>query len=296
MFKAGGRWRALAAVVVLAAGAAACGDGGDDAEDIGAPDDNGAASATLEVTATDHAFDHAAEVAGGAVTIEAANEGEEDHVFIVQRIEDGKTFDEIKDLLADPEAEPPVSTVFGVAAMSPQASTRVTGVLEPGNYFFICPIPGADGVPHFAKGMLSPFTVTDGEGDNELGDAETSISGVEFSFRDVPEEFEAGEVDIEFTNEGVEEHELNLAALEPGKTIDDVIAFYEAPPGASGPQPMRTLGGGLIGAGVREPVVATYTFEAGKEYVFVCQVPDFSDGPPVPHAVKGMHSELLAVE
>lgn len=284
----------LPLLVLLLLAAAACGDDDDGVEPTAR--EGAGEPTTLEVTASDFAFEHPATVPAGPVTVNASNNGEQDHVAILQRIKDGKTFDEVKDVLADPDVEAPVDTVFGVAALSPGSSGNSTFVLSAGNYVFICPIPDrADGAPHFTKGMLSPLTVVEGDG-GELPEADVTVTGHDFAFAGVPTDLEAGEMTVEFKNEGEQEHELNLVELEGSATVDDVAEFFLAPPGQGGAPPMRQLGGALIGAGVRAPAVTTYRLEAGKRYAFICGVPDFSSEPPTPHVAKGMRSQEFKVE
>lgn len=61
-----------------------------------------------------------------------------------------------------PEAAgpPPFTAITGVAPMNPGQVNYVETTLDAGDYFAICFIPDpATGAPHFALGMLMPFTV-----------------------------------------------------------------------------------------------------------------------------------------
>jgi len=97
----------------------------------------------------------------GTYVFSMKNAGKEAHLFSLARVKDGvtKTVDEI---LAESTNGPPpdVEDVPGAVFAPPGADG--SGVLElpkPGRYIYVCPIPGADGVPHLAKGMKGEVTV-----------------------------------------------------------------------------------------------------------------------------------------
>lgn len=112
------------------------------------------------------------ETTPGVHTWEVTNVGEQLHQFLVHRQADGVTFADVEAILAAeatpatptdaaaPEGPPPFVMVGGAAPMSPGAVNYSILELEAGNYFAICFIPDpASGAPHFAIGMLMPFTV-----------------------------------------------------------------------------------------------------------------------------------------
>ena len=107
-------------------------------------------------------------------------------------------------------------------------------------------------------------------------------------------ELSAGEHVLEFQNVGKQEHELNLVELLPNTTVNDVVDFYSAPPGQGGEPPMIRLGGAIAQPGLT--AAARFTVEEGKQYAFICAVPDFTESPPIPHIVKGMLSSAFTVE
>lgn len=103
---------------------------------------------------------------------EVTNVGEQLHQFLVHRQADGVTFADVEAILAAEatpatpadaaasEGPPPFVMVGGAAPMSPGAVNYSILELEAGDYFAICFIPDpASGAPHFAIGMLMPFTV-----------------------------------------------------------------------------------------------------------------------------------------
>jgi hypothetical protein len=121
-----------------------------------------------------------------------------------------------------------------------------TQTLPAGNYAFVCLIPVSDGIPHAAKGMVAPFTVT--EPPAEAAAAPTSDGQIitnEYSFT-VPPSF-SGKGTFEIFNKGQQNHEMAVYKIADGKTLADVQAFLARP---SLPRPAarhsfgRHLGGG----------------------------------------------------
>ncbi len=117
-------------------------------------------------------------VAPGRHVWEVVNVGEQLHQFLVMRQEPGVTFDQVLAILqpapaATPgtltEATPEVAAAAGpepwkiIGGAAPMSSGQTTWSvldLEAGEHFAICFIPDpATGAPHFALGMLMPFTV-----------------------------------------------------------------------------------------------------------------------------------------
>ena len=103
--------------------------------------------------------------------------GEQVHELLIMRQAPGVSFDDVQAMLeAVPEATPetlaeatprrqrqpapPFVIVAGVAPMSPGQTNWMVLDLEAGEHFAICFLPDpATGAPHFALGMIMPFTV-----------------------------------------------------------------------------------------------------------------------------------------
>jgi hypothetical protein len=89
--------------------------------------------------------------------------------------------------------------------------------LEPGNYAMICFIPGADGIPHVAKGMVRPLTVTPGSGTTAAPpEAEVVMKLVDYDFQ-LSKPIPAGRHTIRIENAGPQEHEVAIVKLDRGK-------------------------------------------------------------------------------
>ena len=94
--------------------------------------------------------------------------GKQLHELVLNRIAPGATFEKIveilkatpPDSLGAPAGPPPFTAVAGVAPMSPGETNWAVLDLEPADYFAICFVPDIKtGKPHFALGMIMPFTV-----------------------------------------------------------------------------------------------------------------------------------------
>lgn len=280
----------------------ACGgDDNDDAGDTatesatsGGDEGEGEPDAIVAVTAKEaegkYSFEAPESVAAGIVTIELTNGGAEPHQAAFIKIDDGHTFDELGAALGASETGALPEWAHGaggsVIASPGGGTSNLTQAMEAGSYALICVIPGPDGKPHAANGMVQPFTVEEAEGEaGELPEADTTIVAKDFEF-EVPE-LEAGELTLGLENAGPSEHEIVIFGMQPGKKAADVVAFFS--PGATpGPPPFTVLVGGLApietgGAGVTE------TNLAAGDYSLLCFV-TAPDGQP--HFALGMTADF----
>ena len=271
------------ALLMVAALFGACGKNDNPSLDNATP-----AAASINVTAKDFAFaDAPATVAVDSLAkLTVKNEGTEPHEAATLKIVDGKTVDDVKAFLSSqsPSGPPPFSLLGGVTATAPGTSASITQAMPAGSYAFICYVAGADHVPHFAKGMLTGFTVT--------GNSTTSLplpdgvnaTGKEYQF-DLPA-LKAGTTTIRFRNIGTEDHVLGVAKVADGKTADDAKAWLLS---ESGPPPMTPLGGPAAGPGGSN----SFQLKLSKgTYVFYCPVPVQNNPALGPHLAKGMFQAI----
>lgn len=99
-------------------------------------------------------------------TYRVTNQGAELHELNILQLVGSATADEAVDFLLDPDAAggpPPFTSIGGTQALMPGGvgSQSVLLDLPPGQYAFVCFVPGADGIPHVAKGMVTQVTVED---------------------------------------------------------------------------------------------------------------------------------------
>jgi hypothetical protein len=114
-------------------------------------------AATVTVRMLDFAFAGPAEWAQGDHLVRAANDGAQDHLFILHRLNDGVTLKQWMD------AEKPgqlSQRVGGLARTSPGQVAYFPATLSPGTYVLVCLIPDpASGKPHVELGMFREIRV-----------------------------------------------------------------------------------------------------------------------------------------
>jgi hypothetical protein len=154
-------------------------------------------------------------------------------------------------------------------------------VMEPGNYAVVCFVEGPDHVPHMAKGMMKPLTVTASPTANMTEPAsDVTLTLSDYTFA-LSKPLVAGKQMIKVENNATQEHEVVLVQLAPGKTIEDVGKWVM---NMQGPPPGKPIGG--------IPGFATghrSFFEADLapgDYGMICFIPDAKDGKP--HFTHGM--------
>ena len=243
---------------------------------------------TVAIDGSDFAYDGVpAEIPAGQVAVELTNTGAEEHQATILQIPAGQTTEEYLAAAAASGGIPDGSEFFGGPnGVEPGATNSATTVLDAGDYVFICFIPSpSDGIPHAAKGMVAPFTVTEGEGPAELAEEDQQIDLIDYSF-DIPDDFDPS-APVTVRNAGEEAHELVAYKVADGSTYDDALAVLTTPPGsgAAPPDPFPIAGGSGVAA--MSPGVANDTDLGMTEgtYVLICFLPD-ADG--IPHFAKGM--------
>jgi hypothetical protein len=263
-------------------------------------------------SAKEYAFDGPVEIAAGVSKLTMQNVGMMDHHFMLLKFADGKT-------MADfgPAMEQGLGglatlgvAVGGPGSASPGENSSVLMDLVEGNYVAMCLIPDDDGIPHAAKGMVLPITVTAAATPTAQValTADATVTLTEFHFMGIPETSAAGPQLWEITNTGTQLHEMGIAKLAPGVTFEMVQAMLMsteatpaadmaamatpdaatndmATPAAAG-APFTSIGG----AAPMSPGTSlwyTADLDAG-DYFAICFVPDSESGAP--HFVLGMIS------
>ncbi len=241
--------------------------------------------ARLTIIARDFAYDLPAQIEAGLTTITLKNEGAEPHHAQFARVNDDVSDEQMMAALQQgvEAAMPLVTFPGGPAVVPPGKSTEVTIDLTPGRYIVLCLVPGHDGAPHVAKGMIAMTKVVASTARPATPPkSDLTITMQDFSFT-MPETLKAGPQVWQIVNKGPQPHEIALIKLAEGKTIDDVMDWMHHP---MGPPPYEDAGGmqGLTAGG-------TGYFHVDLKpgvYVALCHIPD-------PHTGKA-HEELGMVK
>ncbi|HEX3160110.1 MAG TPA: hypothetical protein VHQ45_16435 [Gemmatimonadaceae bacterium] len=251
------------------------------------------AANVVTIDATDFAFAAPDTVPAGLTTIRlVTSPGREMHHATLVKLTGGKTF---ADFAAAMKAGTHPMWALPVGGPNPPAPGGVAEVvqsLEPGDYAIVCYVPSADGVPHFAKGMIRALTVVDNgaaAGNGSVAAAELPAADIimtlsDYAFEtDVP--LTAGKHVIRVETKAAQPHEVVLAELAPGKTVQDLVAWMEK---QEGPPPGKPIGGV---AGLMPGTAAVFPVDlAPGEYAMICFIPDAKDGKP--HFVHGMMKQV----
>lgn len=234
----------------------------------------------LSVTANDFTFEAPDTVPAGFARVKLTNQGAEPHHIIFVRLDSGHVVGELLQSMSGEKIPSWAVMLGGPNAPMPGATTETVVELTPGNYAVLCAIPSADGMPHVAKGMVRPLTVTAPEGETAAPSADIVITLTDFAFN-ASTPITPGPHVLRVDNTAEQPHELVMVKLEPGRTIQEFAAWAEKP---QGPPPGALIGGTSPQAkGVTNYVIADF---APGDYGFICFIPDATDGKL--HLVHGM--------
>jgi len=241
----------------------------------------------MTIVATDYKFDAPDSVPAGMTTVHLVDNGSEMHHVAFVRLNDGKTMADVATAMKNQGPMPMWAVDHGGVNPSHPGGgmSSATQMLEPGNYALICFIPSADGVPHFAKGMVRPLTVTastDASAPAPTADIVMTLNDYTFT---TSKPITAGKHTIQIKNAGSQSHELVLARMVPGKKAADFPAWVDK---MVGPPPAELIGGvPAMAKGTDAYITADFT---PGDYGFICFIPDAKDGKP--HFVHGMVQDV----
>src|SRR5690606_29616174 len=142
-------------------------------------------------------------------------QGEFAHQFLLAKLDDGKTIDDVNASIEAGEATPEWVNMYGGILSEPDASTSYIVHLTPGNYVYFSFWSEEDtDPPDVARGMIGTLIVT-GEaamGAGEAGEADLTITMQDFAFA-LSGPAQAGEQVIQIDNQGQETHHLVIFRL-----------------------------------------------------------------------------------
>lgn len=272
----------------------------------------------VAITAKDFSFDVPAQVPAGLVDVTMTNDGPDVHHAQIVRLNDGVTFDQLKSTLDTNEgaAFAMVSFQGGPGVVVPGSSQEVLLNLDkPGTYALICFVAGADGVPHFMKGMIQSFEITGPEAQPQEPESDLTITMKDFSYN-MPDQVMAGRHVWKITNDGPQPHEYALFKLAPGVSAEQAVAILggSAAPAAATPMAGMTMATPVASPAAATPVAGGAPFmpDGGMQaldsglsgwlvvnltpgnYLIVCNVPDPATGKP--HFELGMWKGFTVIE
>jgi len=245
----------------------------------------------VTITTSEYAFGMPDTIPAGLTTFRLVNRGKELHHASLVRLRDGKTVADFQAGLAaamQSHTPPPSWMTFagGPNAVTLGDTGVATETLEPGSYVFVCWIPSLDGVPHVMKGMMHPLAVGPAVTPPTAEPAaDLTIKLTDYDF-ELSRPLTAGKHVVRVENTGAQAHEVVIAALTPGKTLKDFIAWEQG--GEKGPLPTGAWVGGVTTIEVGAHPQFRTTIAPGS-YLRLCFWPDAKDGQP--HLMQRMGNE-----
>jgi hypothetical protein len=120
-----------------------------------------APTSDITVTEVDFAFAPSAPFTAGHHVVKVVNNGTQPHEMVVIQLAPGKTMDDLAKWGQTYAGPPPGSTLGGAAPMMPGQVEYIPLDLTAGNYALLCfVVDPASHMPHLAKGMALPFTIS----------------------------------------------------------------------------------------------------------------------------------------
>ena len=250
--------------------------------------------ATVEVVGMDYAFRAPATLAAGPVTFRFRNEGKKAHEFNIFLLKPGVTIDQIIAAgKADKPQMPMIEGAVGVLFADPGSSapSGLTVNLVPGRtYGVICIFRDSTGTPrHYEMGMYSVIRVTGSAVQARI--TADSVVAVDYAFAKYPREISSGLRTIAFRNGGKHRHEIHVALLKKGVTLDSVVAV-DKHDGDVEPLFEKNGGLGVLHAMPGQTALGglSIDFLPGREYLIDCSFSDDEKSPP--HYKLGMYGSI----
>lgn len=252
-----------------------------------------AASAGVEVVGLDYAFNMPRELPPGRTTFRFVNRGKRRHEFNIVLLKPGTTIEQyVTAANADQPVSPLVDGPVGVLFAGPggaSAAALSTELLAGRTYAVVCIFRDTAKAPrHHALGMYAAIHVTSAKPAPTTPIRVDTITGLDYAFR-YPRTLAPGVHYFAFVNAGKQRHEVALALLKAGVTIEKVLAVEKADGDVDA---LFDQDLGLLHArGGTTPLgLLRVELLAGRDYAFECGFSDTPTSPP--HAALGMYGSL----
>jgi hypothetical protein len=244
----------------------------------------------VQIQAADYAFTAPDTIPGGLTRIRLSNTGKEEHHAQLARLNNGVTLPQFQEAMKKGEAAIFALVAFqgGAGGVPPGGKSSGISDLPPGQYLVLCFVPSTDGVPHLAKGMIKPLTVTAKPAQQPASPKAQAVQLNDFSFSGQAASYSAGAVTLEGINKGKQVHELIAIKIRDGLPPEQLRQMLSGPSPAGGPPPGPppfTFAGGMQAVMPEQNGYGEFNFQPGQ-YAFICFVPDPSSGTP--HVALGM--------
>lgn len=166
----------------------------------------------------------------GLTTITFSNQGHVAHEMRLSRLKNGATLQQFKTLVTgtDPGGELKAQALIidsnaqlsGPSILGPGMSETVVMPLVAGHYIVACFLPGKNGVPHLAMGMVDGFTVNDSGSEAAVPTTDGTVTLTDHGIT-VPSGFH-GDGTFEIANKGSKQHDFSIAKL----TDQPLVSYF----------------------------------------------------------------------
>ncbi|MEO8334788.1 MAG: hypothetical protein ABI664_07440 [bacterium] len=251
------------------------------------------AARDVKIVALDYAFRAPSELPAGRTTFHFVNEGKVAHELNIVLLKQGAT---IQQFMAAANANKPVAPmvdatvgVLFAAARSKSASELSTELMPGRTYAVRCIFKdSATAPPHERLGMYTTIHIAAGVPAVASVLPVDTIVGMDYAFR-YAHTLNPGPHYLAFVNAGKQRHELSLALLKKGVTIQRVLAVAKAD-GDVDALFDESLGVLHSPAGTSPVGLLKVHLLPGREYMIACE---FSDSPKAPpHVALGMFGSI----
>ena len=208
----------------------------------------------------------------GTAEITLKNEAKGGNDLQLIRVEGEHSAEEVVEGLGKASSGKPFPDWFfaggGIGGTKPGESGSATQVLQPGTYYAL----STEGRPDTKS--VATIEVSGEESDDELPEADATVTAAEYGFQS--EELPSGAVEIDFENDGAQPHHLVASKLIGDSTVADVERFFKT---EKGKPPLRREGEATAVVEGGEGQAVTFNLEPGR-YAFYCFISDRQGGPP----------------
>jgi hypothetical protein len=246
----------------------------------------------IEVVGLDYAFMMPSQLQAGRTTFRFRNAGRKPHEFNIVMLNPRFTIDQF--IKAGKEGKPRQAMIDGAVGVlfaepgKTSSATLTTDLVAGRQYAVQCIFRDTvNGPQHFAMGMYKLIRVKGGANESPPAPAD-SVIAVDYAFK-YPRELAAGRHSLAFRNEGKQRHEINIALLKVGVSLDSVRAVDKR---GGDVFPLFEEGIGVLHSRGGEPALATLdiNFLPGREYLIECGFQDSEKAPP--HYSLGMYGSI----
>lgn len=246
----------------------------------------------VEIVGLDYAFIMPRQLKAGRTTFRFRNAGRVPHEFNIVMLKPGVTIDQFIQAGKDNKPrQPMIEGAVGVLFAEPgrtSTSKLTTDLVQGRDYAVQCIFRDTAKAPqHFAMGMYGIIRVVRGAPTTTATPVD-SVIAVDYAFK-YPKELSPGRHSLAFRNDGKQRHEINIALLRQGVTLDSVVAVDKR---KGDVEPLFEQGLGVLHSRAGEPALGhlDIDFLPGREYLIECGFQDDETSPP--HYALGMYGSI----